>query len=66
MIFSRLSSYADTLKADMQETQYSPPDISTSIQDSPGGSSCKKFCLWGKYGKAYHPPESADTTVEFL
>ena len=31
-------------------------NTSTSIQASAGGSSCSRFCLWGKGGKAYHPP----------
>ena len=66
MLFSELSSYADSLKADMNETQYSAPDTTTSIRNSPGGASCQKFCLWGKYGKAYHPPENNDVSVEFL
>jgi hypothetical protein len=59
-------SYADTLKADMAQTQYMPPDTSTSVRNSPGGSSCQKFCLWGKYGKAYHPPANSDEVKEIL
>ena len=44
------------LARDMGQTDYTAPDTSTSIQASAGGGSCAKFCLWGKGGKAYHPP----------
>ena len=58
--------YSDLAK-DMGETSYSSPDVTTSIRASAGGASCAKFCLWGRGGKAYHPPPGADSApVEFL
>jgi hypothetical protein len=50
-----LSACSD-LARDIGQTDYTVPDTSTSIQASAGGSSCSRFCLWGKGGKAYHPP----------
>eukprot|EP00961_Rhodomonas_salina_P182765 2467536-Rhodomonas_salina.3 len=56
MLMEKLS-YASELAADMGQTKYSSPDTTTSIHSSAGGESCVKFCLWGKGGRAYHPPD---------
>ena len=67
-LFSRLvSTLPSGLERDLEQTAYQPADISTSLRDSYGGSSCQKFCLWGRHGKAYHPPSQDSTSmVSFL